>query len=1389
MAGEDDAPAAQGPEQPQQIQVPVQQSIQYVYASDNIKPPTLDWDSNDMPQQYKKFRRYCELMLSTPAFSNKNGSEIVSYILLWMGPQAVEIFDNWSNISDAEKNDPKRIWDLFQQYFEPKANFRLARFQLRDLRQESHEPIDKFIIRLRAQAVKCNFANPNNTDDNILDQLIKGTAHSQVRKKLLDLDPATLTLDRAVEISRTFEATETQLQHFNTETNVSAIKKHTGQKKQATHQNKNKPKEQFNNDKDKKSGCFNCGRSHDRKEDCPARKSQCHKCKRLGHWASVCLNPNNPLKQQPNNQKQQSHKKSRNFHAIDHNNHESSSNQDPTFETLTFEVIRVNVHSNQTKQKTEAKATIQIEVAENITTNLRGKIDTGAEGNILPMRIYQQMQKIQPFQANIRHSNAILTDYNGGTIHHHGIITFPCTFQDIKRDEEFYLADTNGQVLFGLNTCEHLGMVKLQCSVETTPQCIKNLDDLIKIYPDQFKGIGHFQKPYHLTLEDNAQPVKHPPRKAPIQLREKIQAELKRMIDLDVIRPVNEPTDWVSSITYVMKEDGSLRICLDPRDLNKALKRGQHHTPTIEELSHKFAGATVFSKLDARSGYWAVPLDQESQVLTTFNSPFGRFCFKRLPFGLKTSQDVFQHAMDEILQDLQGVVSIADDITVFGNTEAEHDNNMSQLMKRAQKTGLVFNPGKCKLKASEVKFFGNIYSKEGVKPDPKKVEAIVKLKEPSNKQELQTFLGMITYLSAYIPRLSDHTHHLRQLLQKDAEFQWHNEQQVAFDNLKQLITNASALQYFDPTKPSVVQVDASLNALGAALIQDDKVIAYAAKSLTETETRYANNERELLACVFGAERFHTYLYGAPFVIESDHQPLEMITKKSLAAAPARLQRMLLRLQRYDYSIKYRPGKEMILADGLSRLPTSIESPQIPLNIQVCFVQFSGQKLEEIKEATKQDNTLHQLMKYIFQGFPPRQRDLHKDIKPYWSFRDELSLENGMILKGEQIIIPAKLQKDYLEAIHSGHQGIIRCQGRARSSVYWPGINKDIEELVTTCQKCQEYQASQTKEALMPIDYPPIPWHTIGTDLFMHNNQWYLIIADYHSKYPVVEKLSSLSSKNVTEITNKVFCMMGYPHTIISDNGPQFIGHEYKEMTNENGIIHQTSSPHHPKSHGFIERMIRTVKCIFNKTNKQQPSLLIYRTTPIGPKLPSPAEILFGRKIQCNLPVHVKSNTTEEQRIQQEASRSYGENRYNLHSKPLDELEVDDKIYYQDVAKRTWAPGTIVGKGPEPRSYTIRCKDSGRFLARNRVLLRPRAEENQMQPCQWSQPVQDLDPPVPSQMSTPPTVTPMVPATTSPSAPTESSPTPNPPVTTPSKDNAYRTRSGRVSRPPQRLIEQ
>ena len=222
------------------------------------------------------------------------------------------------------------------------------------------------------------------------------------------------------------------------------------------------------------------------------------------------------------------------------------------------------------------------------------------------------------------------------------------------------------------------------------------------------------------------------------------------------------------------------------------------------------------------------------------------------------------------------------------------------------------------------------------------------------------------------------------------------------------------------------------------------------------------------------------------------------------------------------------------------------------------------------------------------------------MRNYWLFRDELSIEDGLVLKSERVIIPQTLRKDYMTATHEGHQGVTRCQARAQSCVYWPGISRKIEDYISTCLPCQTNQPRQKKETMEPIDTPSIPWHTISADLFTHQNNKYLLIADYHSKYPIAEKLNDMSSQAVTHLMDKIIGLFGVPNTIITDNGPQFIGQSFQKMIKQRHINHITSSPHYPRSHGFIERMVRTVKCLIKKSpNDTNTALLNYMATPLN----------------------------------------------------------------------------------------------------------------------------------------------------------------------------------------------
>ena len=630
----------------------------------------------------------------------------------------------------------------------------------------------------------------------------------------------------------------------------------------------------------------------------------------------------------------------------------------------------------------------------------------------MPLRTFQRMYPSNidtegiPVRGSLEHRDTILTAYNGQLIRQYGTTRLKCVHETTTHEAEFFVADTPGPVILGLPSCRKLNLVTLNCAVSEHSPPLNSKEDLQRLYPDCFKGIGKFRETFHITLDPAVTPVVHAPRRCPILIKDDVRNEINQMVELGVIEKVEEPTDWVSSIVYSRKSNGKLRICLDPKDLNTAIKRPHYPTPTLEEITHKLAGSMIFSKLDARHGYWSVQLDDESKRLTTFNSPFGRYCFRRLPFGLNLSQDVFQERMDCILEKCPGTISIADDVGVFGKTEAEHDKHLHNLMRVALQHGLVFNIDKCDIKQANMKFFGLEFSADGVHPDPGKAADIQRMKEPQNVAQLQEFLGIATYMSPFIPNLSQQTATLRDLVKKDAEFIWAESHNAAFEATKSLICREVTLAYFDPQAESVIQVDASSRGLGAVLIQHGKPIAFASKSFSDCEQRYANIEREMLAVVFGCERFHMYVYGKSFVIESDHKPLEMINLKNLAAAPQRLQRMFLRVQPYDFVLRYKPGKQMMLADAMSRQPSS-ESTQIDLDIQVSFVQFSTQKLQSIREATQADDELCALRAVIVDGWPDSQRHLAAPLRPYWSCRDELAVEDGLIMKGDRQVQTVK----------------------------------------------------------------------------------------------------------------------------------------------------------------------------------------------------------------------------------------------------------------------------------------------------------------------------------------------------------------------------------------------
>ena len=1115
--------------------------------------------------------------------------------------------------------------------------------------------------------------------------------------------------------------------------------------------------------KPRTTACKNCGFTKHTRPDgaCPAKGSTCGFCQKPNHWESVCLKKKRSQQHSDSSHQSRSSDKhhkpykrsgtpGRNKANIDtvqiatdfHNLQFNSVTTQPRKSSITTHPRKTQLtvdHLTTLDTDREGKTCVMVNLEIQLPhrrgrDRLQVKADMGAEANILPLRTYKQMfphriNKDGTLQlAHLQQAHLEFKSNEASIIDCPGCITLEVGQPGQKlHNRQFFISPVHNTVLLGHPTCDKLQIYDVNVDnlaprfdqkkllpqvdnteVQATPKSFKTVQELQDAFPDCFDTIGNFKGEYHITVDQNIPPVQHARRKAPIELQEKIKAKLDEMEQLGVITPETEPTAWVNSITYPMKPNGDLRICLDPKDLNKAVLREHYKAPTLDELTHKLTGAKVFSKLDCKTGFWSIKLDNASSRLTTFNTPFGRYRYIRLPFGLKCSQDIFQMRMDQILEGLDGIIAIHDDVTVYGKDEEDHDRALYNLMQTAAKEGLVFNSTKCFIKQPTIAFFGTTFGPDGMSPDPEKIQGILDLPAPTDRTQLQSFLGMVNYMQPFIPHLSHHTTPLRALLQKEAVFDWTASTNAAFQKIKSLLTTASNthLKYYNRNLPLTVQADASQDGLGAALLQDGKPIAFASKSLTDTERRYANIERELLAVVYACERFHTYLYGRDFTVESDHKPLEMIQKKNLTAAPARLQRMLLRLQHYRLDIKYRPGKEMLLVDALSRLPSKHNRQQIQLDLRIDHHSFTTQRLEQVKMETANDPILAIVHHMTMDGWPETRRAVPRIARAYWDQRDELTTDDGLLLKGTRIIIPASQREKTLNQLHVGHQGMTAMQQNARTTVYWPGIDADISDYVSRCHTCLAAKKSLNKETLVPHQVPQQPWEKIGADFFECNNKKYLAIVDYFSKYPHCIEVRNTDAVHTIHHLENVFSIEGAPDTLFTDNGPPFNSATFAAFAQKWNFNHTTSSPLYPQSNGQVERTVKTLKQIISTcgTNWQQ-GLLQKRATPIGPGLPSPAELLHGRTVRTltgkATPVNMDTTNVRNKLIERQDKQEHNFNSRHR-AKDLPPLHLQQQVLIQQKDGH-WEDATVVAVGPEPRSYTCRTK-TNREYRRNRTAI-------------------------------------------------------------------------------------
>ncbi|XP_046857922.1 uncharacterized protein K02A2.6-like [Xenia sp. Carnegie-2017] len=1336
--------------------------------------PSMDWTARNLPETFRKFKRNCEIVFAGP-LNDQTEAVKVNYLKLFLGDEGQDIIDGLDLTADEEK-ELDSYWSKLQQYVRPKTNFRVVRAQLRESKQAPDETIDNFMTRARILADDCEYKDK---EEQLIDTLIFGVNSNEVCKKLLTKD-SSLKLHDAMKIARAEEASQKHVTALQETKTISAVKSTPRNQNRQYHQRSQTTQSQKSPYRPnvRQNGCLNCGRAHNRDDICPARNDNCNFCGKRGHWERVCITKQ--YRQMDRSQQNPRRESSAKTHVNSLEYAGTSCDDynatiDFTFDSLEYCALKGE----------ELFSTVRIH-GERGPYNLRCKVDTGAPTSVISKKIYRELfpndfdnsGKLKP-ETKIMPAQVKVKTYGGSELQHIGYFTTTIRHGRETAQVQFLVTETDDTPLLGLPSLRQLRLIKESCNTDCTlcnsqtgichiktqqkPIQISK-DSLLKHYPECFKEIGTLPGKYKIPIRDDAIPCKDAPRSVPESQREPLRKELRRIQDIGVIEKVDGPTDWVSSIVVVPKPNGDVRICLDPKRLNDAIKREHHYIQKLEDVLPQLSNAKVFSKLDARSGYWNVVLDEESKLLTTFNTPMGRYCFKRLPFGLVSAQDIFQRKIDKTYDGLPGIICIADDIVVYGKDDKTHDENLLRVMERTKERNLSLNYDKCHIKQSSIGFYGHILTSEGIKPDPSKVSAIKDMKQPQNVSQLLSFLSSAKYLAPFTPDLSDLCAPLNKLTRKDVDFQWGPEHQEAFERIKDNIANVGVLAYFDPTRPVTIQCDASTEGLGAILYQDNKPVTVASKTLTNTEQNYTNIEREMLAIVFALTRFHHYTYGRHVLVESDHKPLESITKKPVSTASPRIKRMLLKIQPYDYTVKYVPGKQLPVPDMLSRSP--IPGPEIPqLDVSIgSLAHMTTSRLEKIKIATHLDPLLQKLTHQVMVGWPEHRQNCPIDLHQFWNFRDEIAVHDGILMKGDRVIIPKTCQAEILHRIHTGHQGIEKCRLRARQAVYWYGIDKDIKDMVKRCASCQQHQTSNPKETIIQQEALK-PWEVVSSDLYHWNNANYLLLVDYYSSYFVVRKLSSTRSSDIISKLKAIFAEFGIPRKLVSDNGPQYTSQDFEKFTKEYGFEHSTSSPHYHQANGKVERFVATVKNTLQKCKEthQDPALalLAVRNTPISSTVPSPAELMFQRKLDDGLSFKSSFHQTAQQDISQHRQRHV--QRYDKRARDRPDLAIGQSVRIQNPTTKLWDPAIVTQKLVEPRSYEVKASN-GATYRRNRRHINTTDEDF------TNTDTEDL------------------------TTYSETEPLPDDPARTTSspcravpQDNIVITRSGRISKPPQRLI--
>ena len=1165
-----------------------------------IRPPApVNLDSNPA-DSWRLFRQKWQNYATITQLQMQPAEYQVALFLHTIGDAALQIYNGFTFDTDDDSRSVDDILAKFDNFAVGEINECYERLVFHNRNQQQNEPFEQFLTSIRVLVKSCNFCDACRSST-LRDRIILGVIDRDVQETLLK--ERNISLERTIDICRAAENAKSQSKAIRpAEVNKIDKSRNVERRNNAPWRRNQQRQHDPHNPQANSPGCHYCGGKHQSYETCPAKGQTCNFCLKPNHFEKVCRR-----KKQADRQVRQ----------IDEDARNSSE------EEYAWAIC------NSPKNKAARKSPMTAILINNI--NAKMMIDTGASVNVMDEATYDKIYR----PTLMRHRGPRIMPYGGGTsLDVLGVCDVTLESKSSIQCHRFDVIKGAHGSLIGFTAAQELGLVNIVNKISS---------DWEKEHPGLTKGIGKLKDvQVKLHIDESVRPVAITNRKIPFHMRPKIDDEEQRLLREDTIEkvPVGEPTPWVSPIVTPPKKDGSIRLCIDMREPNKAIMRERHNMPTLDELIHDLNGATVFSKLDLSSGYHQLELHPSSRYITTFRTHNGLYRYKRLNFGISSASEIFQEHIRKVISHIAPTKNISDDIIIYGkgeNAQAMHDRALAETLDALHTNGLTLNLDKCKVNMTSIEYYGMIFSKTGVSPDPKKVQALKELPPPSNVATLRSFLGMMNYLSRFIKDFSIVSEPLRRLTKKDADWVWAFEQDAAFSSLKNLLVEDACAAYFDVKKATSLIVDASPTGLGSILIQDDRAIAFASRSLSDVESRYSQTEREALGVVWACEHFNQYLQGDPlFTIITDHEPLLCIWKKS--RPPLRIERWGLRLQPYNYVMKYMPGSKNP-TDYMSRNPTNISGTHRHQKMAEQYVNFiapssipRAMKIEDVKQATENDDMMQRVIALCRNGrwFQIQKTDVAM-MREYYNVRDELTVtDDNILLRGKNVVIPASLINQVVALAHEGHQGIVKTKELLRSKVWFPQMNDIAESAVRRCFACQCTQNSKPHlEPMQMSDMPGGAWRNLSMDFLgpLPSGEELMVLVDEYSRFPIVEIIRSVSANTVIPVLDKHLATFGYPDVIKSDNGAPFNSDAFASFAKHSGFRHRRVTECWPRGNaqaeGFNKPLMKAIRsAVVEQRNWKQEMyqfLRQYRATPHTSTKFSPHRLLFGREPGTKLP--------------------------------------------------------------------------------------------------------------------------------------------------------------------------